>query len=72
MGEIKTTAYTLVPKDEDRFLPVPMKGSRNKKFAVMHPIFALRSQAVEYRDNGMKQKVWVAKPRVVKVEIKRI
>ena len=66
---ITTTAYTLAFKEQNRFTPVCMKGQRNKQFAVLHPIFLLKKQAVEYRDNGMKELCWKVKPDIVKVQI---
>ncbi len=69
---IETTAYTLAFKEQGRFTPVPAKGNRNKQFALLHPIFLLRKQAVEYRDTGMEQNIWRVKPTVVKVRITTI
>ena len=65
MKLITTTAYTLLCADEDRFLPIVSKKEGIKKFQVLHPIFLLRKQALEYS----KLPLWNKKPRVVKVTL---
>lgn len=60
--------YTLTTANGSRFLPVTAEKEGMRKFTVLHPVFLLRSQAVEYSKLG----IWKEKPKVVKAVLKII